>query len=193
MFKDITLGQYYPADSVLHRMDPRFKIVLALGFIVLAFLVDTVWGYAMVAALLALAIGLSRVPLRTILRGLRPLVFILIFTFVLNLFLSRSGEVLWRWWIFSITEGGVRTAVRMALRLTLLVAGTSLLTLTTSPLKLTDGLESLLRPLKAVRFPAHELAMMMTIALRFIPTLAEEANRIRMAQAARGADFETIH
>ncbi len=191
MFKDITLGQYYPADSVLHRMDPRFKIVLALGFIVLAFLVDTVWGYAMVAALLALAIALSRVPLRTILRGLRPLVFILIFTFVLNLFLSREGEVLWHWWIFSITQGGVRTAVRMALRLTLLVAGTSLLTLTTSPLKLTDGLESLLRPLKVVKFPAHELAMMMTIALRFIPTLAEEANRIRLAQAARGADFDT--
>ena len=191
MFKDITLGQYYPADSVLHRMDPRFKIVLALGFIVLAFLVDTVWGYVMVAALLALAIGLSRVPLRTILRGLRPLVFILCFTFVLNLFLSRSGAVLWRWWIFSITEGGIRTAVRMAVRLTLLVAGTSLLTLTTSPLKLTDGLEALLRPLKAVKFPAHELAMMMTIALRFIPTLAEEANRIRMAQAARGADFDT--
>ncbi|MBQ9989275.1 MAG: energy-coupling factor transporter transmembrane protein EcfT [Clostridia bacterium] len=191
MFKNITLGQYYPTDSVLHRMDPRFKILVAISFIVLAFLVNTLWGYAMLFALLITAIALSRVPVRVVIRGLRPLMFIIIFTFVLNVFLTRGGAVLWHWWIFTVTETGLRTAVLMAVRLCLLVAGTSLLTLTTAPLMLTEGLEALMRPLAVLRFPAHELAMMMTIALRFIPTLAEEADRIRMAQAARGADFDT--
>jgi energy-coupling factor transport system permease protein len=191
MFRDMALGQFYPADSVLHRMDPRFKITLAMLYIVLAFLVDTAWGYGMLFLLIVVATTFSRVPVRVLLKGLRPLLFILVFTFVLNLFLTRGGNVLFSFWIFSVTTLGLRTAIVLALRLTMLVAGTSLLTLTTSPLLLTDGLEALMRPLSKLGFPAHELAMMMTIALRFIPTLSEEANRIRMAQAARGADFDT--
>ncbi len=191
MFKDLALGQYYPAESVIHRLDPRFKIMLSMLFIVLAFLVDTALGYGMMFALIVLATSLSHVPVRVLLRGLRPLLFILIFTFILNLFLTRGGPVLVSFWIFSITSMGLRTAIMLAIRLSMLVAGTSLLTLTTSPLQLTDGLEALLRPFSKLGFPAHELAMMMTIALRFIPTLSEEANRIRLAQAARGADFDT--
>lgn len=191
MLDNMTLGQYYPADSVLHRMDPRFKIAVAVLFMVVAFLVNTAWGYGMVFVVLAVGVALSRVPVRVILRSLRALWFILLFTFVLNLFLTRSGEVLVHWWIFTITRGGLFLAVQMILRLVLLVAGMSLLTLTTSPLQLTDGIESLLKPLKMIHFPAHEIAMMMSIALRFIPTLSEETGRIRKAQAARGADFDT--
>ena len=188
---DITLGQYFPAESVIHRLDARIKIVLAIAFMVLAFLVSTLQGYGMVLGLLAVTILLSRVPIRFVLKGLKPILFILIFTFVLNLFLT-PGQTVWvHWWIFTITKESLLFAVQMSVRLALLVAGTSMLTLTTAPLQLTDGLESLLRPLKAIRFPVHEMAMMMSIALRFIPTLAEEADRIRKAQAARGADFDT--
>lgn len=188
---DMTLGQYFPAESVIHRLDARIKIVLAIAFMVLAFLVNTLQGYGMVLGLLVVPILLSRVPIRFVLKGLKPILFILIFTFVLNLFLT-PGQTVWvHWWIFTITKESLLFAVQMSVRLALLVAGTSMLTLTTAPLQLTDGLESLLRPLKAIRFPVHEMAMMMSIALRFIPTLAEEADRIRKAQAARGADFDT--
>ena len=188
---DMTLGQYFPAESVIHRLDARIKIVLAIAFMVLAFLVSTLQGYGMVLGLLAVTILLSRVPIRFVLKGLKPILFILIFTFVLNLFLT-PGQTVWvHWWIFTITKESLLFAVQMPVRLALPVAGTSMLTLTTAPLQLTDGLESLLRPLKAIRFPVHEMAMMMSIALRFIPTLAEEADRIRKAQAARGADFDT--
>ncbi|MBS6942909.1 MAG: energy-coupling factor transporter transmembrane protein EcfT [Clostridiales bacterium] len=188
---DMTLGQYFPAESVIHRLDARIKIVLAIAFMVLAFLVNTLQGYGMVLGLLVVTILLSRVPIRFVLKGLKPILFILIFTFVLNLFLT-PGQTVWvHWWIFTITKESLLFAVQMSVRLALLVAGTSMLTLTTAPLQLTDGLESLLRPLKAIRFPVHEMAMMMSIALRFIPTLAEEADRIRKAQAARGADFDT--
>ena len=188
---DMTLGQYFPAESVIHRLDARIKIVLAIAFMVLAFLVNTLQGYGMVLGLLVVTILLSRVPIRFVLKGLKPILFFLIFTFVLNLFLT-PGQTVWvHWWIFTITKESLLFAVQMSVRLALLVAGTSMLTLTTAPLQLTDGLESLLRPLKAIRFPVHEMAMMMSIALRFIPTLAEEADRIRKAQAARGADFDT--
>ena len=188
---DMTLGQYFPAESVIHRLDARIKIVLVIAFMVLAFLVSTLQGYGMVLGLLAVTILLSRVPIRFVLKGLKPILFILIFTFVLNLFLT-PGQTVWvHWWIFTITKESLLFAVQMSVRLALLVAGTSMLTLTTAPLQLTDGLESLLRTLKAIRFPVHEMAMMMSIALRFIPTLAEEADRIRKAQAARGADFDT--
>ena len=188
---DMTLGQYFPAESVIHRLDARIKIVLAIAFMVLAFLVNTLQGYGMVLGLLVVTILLSRVPIRFVLKGLKPILFILIFTFVLNLFLT-PGQTVWvHWWIFTITKESLLFAVQMSVRLALLVAGTSMLTLTTAPLQLTDGLESQLRPLKAIRFPVHEMAMMMSIALRFIPTLAEEADRIRKAQAARGADFDT--
>lgn len=188
---DMTLGQYYPAASLMHRLDARIKIVLAVAFMVLAFLVNTWQGYGMIFLMLMTAIWLSKVPVRFVAKGLRPILFILIFTFVLNMFLTPGQTVWWHWWIFRLTREGVLFAVQMSVRLALLVAGTSMLTLTTAPLQLTDGLESLLRPLKVVRFPVHEMAMMMSIALRFIPTLAEEADRIRKAQAARGADFDT--
>ena len=188
---DMTLGQYFPAESVIHRLDARIKIVLAIAFMVLAFLVNTLQGYGMVLGLLAVTILLSRVPIRFVLKGLKPILFILIFTFVLNLFLTPGQTVWLHWWIFTITKESLLFAVQMSVRLALLVAGTSMLTLTTAPLQLTDGLESLLRPLKVIHFPVHEMAMMMSIALRFIPTLAEEADRIRKAQAARGADFDT--
>ena len=191
MFRDLTLGQYYPANSVMHALDPRYKILLALLFIVLAFLMNSVWGYGLLFALLVLGVVLSKVPVRIILRGLKPILIILIFTFVLNAFLTKGGTVLFSFWFLEMTSTGLLTAVTMAARLSMLVAGTSILTLTTSPLQLTDGIEALLKPLSKVGFPAHELSMMMTIALRFIPTLSEEAGRIRMAQAARGADFET--
>lgn len=189
MFKDITLGQFFPAESVLHRMDPRAKIVLAMAYIALLFMVSTLPGYAMAFAMLVLAAALSKVPVGYLLRGFKPLLFILAFTFILNILFTRTGEVLVSFWIITITDNGLVLAVRLAVRLLMIVSGTSLLTLTTRPLALTDGLESLLRPLKAVRFPAHEMAMMMTIALRFIPTLAEEAERIMKAQTARGSDF----
>ena len=189
--KDITLGQYYPIDSAMHRMDPRVKIVLVLAYIVLIFFVKTYWGYLACLALFLLPAALSRVPLKTILRGLKPILFIAVFTFVINMLFSREGNLVFSWWIIRIYDTGIHLAFFMAIRLGLLVAGSSILTLTTSPIALTDGLERLLKPLKAVKFPVHEMSMMMTIALRFIPTLSEEADRIMKAQCARGADFDT--
>lgn len=191
MMKDITLGQYYPIDSLIHQLDPRIKIVLVVAYIVLIFLVKTFWGLLACFALFLLPAALSRVPIRTILRGLKPILFIAAFTFVINVLFSREGNLIFSWWIIRIYDSGVRLAFFMAVRLGLLVAGSSILTLTTSPIDLTDGLERLLKPLKAVRFPVHEMSMMMTIALRFIPTLSEEADRIMKAQCARGADFDT--
>lgn len=188
---DMTLGQYFPVDSLMHRMDARVKILLALAFMVLVFLVNTVQGYAMVFALSIAAVALSKVPVKYVLKGLKPIIFILILTFLLNLLLTPGSTIWWQWGILKITKEGFLFAIQMAIRLALLVAGTSMLTLTTAPLQLTDGLESLLRPLKVIGFPVHEMAMMMSIALRFIPTLAEETDRIRKAQAARGADFDT--
>ncbi len=191
MIKDITLGQFYPAESIIHRLDARFKIIITLALIVLIFLVKSFIGYAVVFGLIVLTVILSKVPPKAVLKGLKPLLFIIIFTFVFNTFLVKGGELLFRVWFIEVYEKGLLNAVFMALRLTLLVAGTSLLTLTTSPLDLTDGLERLMNPLKVIKFPAHEMSMMMSIALRFIPTLAEEADRIMKAQAARGADFDT--
>ncbi len=191
MLGNITMGQYYPTDSVVHRLDPRVKILLTVAFIVGIFLVHSLWGYALALAFVYLMARLSRVPFKMLMRGLRPLRFILVLTFVLNLFFSGEGTVLWQWSFITITHEGLSKAVHYCLRLLFLVIGTSLLTLTTSPVSLSDGLELLLSPLKVVHFPAHELAMMMTIALRFIPTLLEEADKIMKAQMARGADFES--
>jgi energy-coupling factor transport system permease protein len=188
---NITMGQYYHADSPMHRMDPRFKIMLTMGYLVLVFLVGNWWGYLALTAYLLLAIGCSGIPARQILRSLRPMRFILIFTFVLNVFFIRTGEPIFELGFIKITDAGLHKAVYMALRLMFLVAGTSLLTLTTSPILLTDGLERLLSPFKKIGFPAHEMAMMMTIALRFIPILIDETQKIRSAQMARGADFES--
>lgn len=190
MLRDITLGQYYDSRSPVHRLDPRVKIIATVLFIVELFIVKDFAGFAICAAALAAVLVLSRVPLGYILRGMKPILLILIFTFLLNVFMV-DGRVLWRWHFLRITEEGIYTAVFMGVRLILLIISSSLLTLTTRPLALTDGLEKLMRPLNVIGVPAHEIAMMMSIALRFIPTLLEEADKIIKAQQARGADFES--
>lgn len=190
MIRDITLGQYYPGDSPVHRLDPRVKIITTIAYIAALFIADSFIGLATAAAVIFLVTAVSRVPLSFIMRGLKPIFFIIIFTFVINMFML-PGEPLVRIWKLTITDAGLRTAVFMAVRLVLLIIGSSLLTLTTKPMSLTDGIESLLKPLKVIKVPAHELAMMMTIALRFIPTLLEETDKIMKAQQARGADFES--
>ena len=193
MLKDITLGQFFPGTSFIHRLDPRTKLVILVGYIVIValFLVENWIGYVVMLAFLAGCIALSHIPLKSIFHGLKPMVVILIFTAVLNVFMTR-GETVWlQWYFLLITKEGVLRAVFMAVRIMMLVTGTLLLTYTTSPIALTDGLEALLSPLKKIKLPVHELAMMMCIALRFIPTLIEETDKIMSAQKARGADFET--
>lgn len=190
MIRDITLGQYYPGESWIHKLDPRTKIIGTFVFLVALFLVKDFWGFLVAVAGLALVIGISRVPLSFILKGLKPVFLIILFTFVINMFMTR-GETLVEWGFLVITREGLYNAFFMGVRLVLLIIGSSLLTLTTKPIKLTDGIESLLGPLKKIGVPAHELAMMMTIALRFIPTLLEETDKIMKAQMARGADFES--
>ncbi len=190
MLRDITLGQYYPADSWVHRLDARVKILGSLLYIVSLFLVKNYWGFGVALVYLAVVTALSTVPLRFMLRGLKPIFILILFTFFLNLFMT-SGDILWQWRFLKITRQGVYNACFMALRLIFLILGSSLLTLTTKPIALTDGLEKLLSPFRKIGLPAHELAMMMTIALRFIPTLMEETDKIMKAQQARGADFET--
>lgn len=191
MLKDITLGQFFPGTSFIHRLDPRTKLIMLVIYIVALFTASGWIGYGIVFAFLLTCILISRIPLRNIVRGLKPLVLILVFTAVLNLFLT-DGETVWvSFWVLKITKEGTIRAVMMLLRILMLVAGTFLLTYTTSPIALTDGLESLLSPLKRLHLPVHELAMMMCIALRFIPTLIEETDKIMSAQKARGADFET--
>ena len=191
MLSNITLGQYYPVDSWVHRLDPRTKILLTIGIIVAVFMVHTLVGYAVILAFLYLVSRLSKVPFKMLLKGVKALRIILVLTFLLNLFFSPGGKVLFQWSFITLTADGLSRAVHYSLRLVFLVIGTSLLTLTTSPIALSDGIELLLSPLKRIHFPAHELAMMMSIALRFIPTLLEEADKIMKAQMARGADFET--
>ncbi len=190
MIRDITLGQYYPSDSVIHRLDPRIKIIATLAYIVELFVVDSFSGFAVCAAGLAVIVFLSRVPLGFIMRGLKPVILILVFTFCLNIFMM-SGDVLFKIGPLTATWNGLSLAVFMTIRLILLIIGSSLLTLTTTPIRLTDAIERLLSPLKLVRVPVHDIAMMMSIALRFIPTLLEEADKIIKAQQARGADFES--
>ncbi len=190
MIRDITLGQYYQTDSAIHRLDPRTKIVGTLAFIVSLFLIKNYAGYIVAVIFLATVIGVSKVPFRYMVKGMKAIVFLLLVTVVFNLFLT-PGETLVSFWKFRITKEGVRQAVFMALRLMLLIIGSSLMTLTTTPNNLTDGLEKLLKPLKAIRVPVHEIAMMMSIALRFIPILLDETDKIMKAQLARGADFES--
>lgn len=191
MFKDITLGQYFPGNSPIHRLDPRTKILLMIAYIVLVFLVENMWLYLLPAALVVFTVALANIPMSYLYRSLKPLRWLLVFMFVINLFFTAGETVLFEFWIIRITKEALHRSVFILIRLVLLVSGTSLMTLTTSPISLTDGLERLLMPLKKIRFPAHELAMMMTIALRFIPTLLEEADKISKAQLARGADFES--
>lgn len=191
MLKDITIGQYYPSDSPVHRLDPRTKLVITFLFIIIIFFVRYYTGYLFIVAFMALTILLSKIPVKFILKGLRPILFIILLTFFINVFFTQGETILFEFWILKITKEGLHQAIFMTLRLLFLVTGTSILTLTTSPIALTDGIEMLLKPLKAIRFPSHELAMMMTIALRFIPTLLEETDKIMKAQMARGADFES--
>jgi len=190
MLKDVTLGQYFPGDTPIHRLDPRAKILALAGYIVALFVADGFSGYGIMLLLLAVASATAKIKPKTLLSGLKPLLFILIFTGVLNLFYG-TGEPLVKLWVFSITASGIKSAIFMVMRIMILVCGTFLLTYTTSPLSLTDGLERLLSPLKKIRVPVHELSMMMSIALRFIPTLIEETDRIMSAQRARGASFDT--
>ena len=190
MLKDITLGQYFPGTSVIHRLDPRTKLLGVILYIVALFLAKSWISYGVVLAFLILAISVSKIPPKSIVSGMKPLVVILIFTGVLNLFYSDGGVVLVKFWKLTITSEGLTRAIFMTSRILMLISGTFLLTYTTSPIALTDGLESLLGPLKKLHVPVHELSMMMCIALRFIPTLIEETDKIMNAQKARGADFE---
>ncbi len=190
MLKDITLGQYFPGNSIVHRLDPRTKLLGLIFYIVALFTASSWVGYGIAFAFLAISIGLSKIPVKAIVRGMKPLVFVLIFTGILNLFFTGGDTVLLHFWKITITLEGVTRAIFMVIRILMLISATFLLTYTTSPIGLTDGLESLLNPLKKIRLPVHELAMMMCIALRFIPTLIEETDKIISAQKARGADFE---
>ena len=191
MLKDITLGQYFPGNSVVHRLDPRTKLIMLVVYIIALFCAVTWVSYAVVLAFLAMTIIVSTIPLKSLFRGMKPLILILVFTGVLNLFFTEGETVLVSFWRITITLEGVVRAILMVARILMLISGTFLLTYTTSPISLTDGLESLLGPLKVLRLPVHELSMMMCIALRFIPTLIEETDKIMSAQKARGADFET--
>ena len=191
MIRDITIGQYYPAESRIHKLDPRVKIVCTLFFLVSLFVQNSLLGYVIATIFLGAVIRLSKVPLKYILKGLKPIMILLLFTVVMNLFLTKGGETLIHFWIFTVTENGLRVSVFMAVRLMYLVAGSSIMTFTTSPNGLTDGMEKLLHPLNKVNVPVHEEAMMMSIALRFIPILLEETDKIMKAQIARGADFES--
>ena len=188
--KDITLGQYFPGSSPIHRLDPRAKLVALILYIVALFLAEWFVSYAIMLATLILVVGLSTVKPKALLRGMKPILFLLIFTGVLNMFYTPGRELV-SFWIFTITYEGILHAFFMVIRIMMLISCTFLLTYTTSPLALTDGLEGLLSPLKKIKVPVHELAMMMSIALRFIPTLIEETDKIMSAQRARGADFET--
>lgn len=190
MLRDITIGQYYQTESVIHKLDPRVKIGGTLIYIISLFLFENVWGYVLAALFLGLVIQLSHVPFRFMVRGMKAILFLLLITLVFNLFLT-PGEVLVSVWKLKITKEGVRMAVTMALRLSFLIIGSSIMTLTTTPNNLTDGMEKMMAPLKVFRVPVHEVAMMMSIALRFIPILLEETDKIMKAQIARGADFES--
>ena len=190
MLKDITLGQYFPGNSVVHRLDPRTKLIALIFYIVALFSAGSWLSYGIVFAFLAVCVMLSKIPAKAIVRGMKPLVLVLVFTGILNLLFTGGERVLVSFWRITITLEGVVRAFFMVIRILMLISGTFLLTYTTSPISLTDGLESLLSPLKKLRLPVHELAMMMCIALRFIPTLIEETDKIISAQKARGADFE---
>lgn len=190
MLKDITIGQYLPGHSFLHKLDPRTKILAILFYMASLFIVNNFWGLGAMLLLSLVVVFISRIPLKFFFRGIKAIVFVVCLTVVLQMFMT-PGETLWKWGFLTITREGIHQAIFMGTRLVLLVSVTSILTLTTTPISLTDGIENLLKPFQRFGLPAHELAMMMTIALRFIPTLIEETEKIMKAQAARGADFES--
>lgn len=191
MLKDITLGQYFPGNSPVHRLDPRTKLLLLVVYIVALFIAENWISYGVMLVFLSVTIAISTIPLKSILNGMKPLVLILVFTGILNIFFTTGQTLLVSFWVVKIYLEGIIRAVFMMARILMLITGTFLLTYTTSPIALTDGLESLMGPLKVLRVPVHELSMMMCIALRFIPTLIEETDKIMCAQKARGADFES--
>ncbi len=192
MIKDITLGQYFPGNSVIHRMDPRMKILLTIVFITILFIVNNFFGFFVALLFLIVVTAISKIPIKIVLKSVKPLLFIIIFTALFNIFYGQ-GEPIFEniSWLSWLTWNGIKRAAFMALRIVLLIIGTSFLTYTTSPIMLTDAVERLISPLKILKLPVHELAMMMTIAMRFIPTLIDETEKIMNAQKARGADFET--
>lgn len=190
MLRDITLGQYYQTESIIHKLDPRVKIGGTLLYIISLFVFESIWGYVLAALFLAVVIKLSKVPFKFMVRGMKAILFLLLITVGFNLFLTQ-GEVVFTIWKLNITKEGIRIAVFMAIRLCFLIIGSSIMTLTTTPNNLTDGMEKMLKPLKVFKVPVHEVAMMMSIALRFIPILLEETDKIMKAQIARGADFES--
>ena len=190
MLKDVTLGQFFPGKTIVHRLDPRTKLIMTILYIAALFLAKGIFGYGLVFLFLCTAVALSRIRVSALFKGLKPLIFIIILTACINLFFT-AGDPLISFWIIKITKQGLINAAYMVSRIMMLIAGTFLLTYTTSPIALTDGLELLLNPLKKIKLPVHELAMMMCIALRFIPTLIEETDKIMSAQKARGADFES--
>ena len=191
MLKDITLGQYFPGNTVAHKLDPRTKILLVVLYIVALFCAKSLLTYGLMALCLAVCVRISRVGVKQLVRGLKPVLVIIIFTGILNLFFTPGDRYIFEWGFLHVSDTGLRSAVFMVLRIMLLIMGTFLMTYTTSPISLTDGLERLLNGLKKLHVPVHELAMMMSIALRFIPTLIEETDKIMSAQKARGADFES--
>ena len=192
MLRDITIGQFFPGDSIIHRLDPRFKIVITLIYIIMLFSGGGFVCLAIGAVYTFTAMILSRIPLKMFLKSIKPILPFLLITAVLNLLLVTSGDVLWKWKFIKITTEGVNISIFMVVRIVLLIMGSSLLTYTTSPITLTDAIERLLSPLKKLKFPVHELAMMMSIALRFIPTLIEDTDKIISAQKARGAEIDTV-
>jgi len=191
MLKDITLGQYFPIDSTIHKIDPRIKIISAIIYIIVVFMCKTPLSFLVAATINLIIIYLSKINPTTVLKALKPVWFLIVFTGIINLFLTSGNTYVLNWRFIKITHNGLQAAVYMSLRIILLVSYTSMLTFTTSPILLTDGIEALLRPFSKLGLPSHELAMMMTIALRFIPTLLEETDKIIMAQKSRGADFES--
>ena len=191
MFRDIAFGQYYPTNSLVHRLDARVKLLLTILFVVVIFFIKSYFGFMLTAFVLTVIILSARVPIMSVLKSVRGIIFIILFTSILNLFFIKQGEVLVSWKIFTITKVGVHTTIKMVLRLVLLISGASILSLTTTPVELADGVESLMSPLRLIKVPVRDIAMIMSIALRFIPTLFEETNKIIAAQKARGASFDT--
>lgn len=191
MLNDVTFGQYYPGESFVHKLDPRVKILALIAYIVMLFVAKNYYGLLLCGLLMIVVVAVSRVPFGSVLRSVKGILFLLIFTSVLNLFFHGGEHLLWQWGVLKIYAEGITFAVFLMLRLAFLVMGSAVLTLTTTPVTLTDGIESLLKPLALIKFPVHELALIMSIALRFIPTLMDETNRIIAAQKARGADFES--
>ena len=191
MIRDITIGQYYPSNSKLHRLDPRVKIMCTLLYLISLFLFNNIGGYIVATVFLFAIIRISKVPFKFIVKGLKPIIMLLMITVLFNLFLTKTGNVIFAVWILKVTDEGLRTAIFMTIRLVYLILGSSLMTFTTTPNALTDGIEKLLWPFQKIKLPVHEIAMMMSIALRFIPILLEETDKIMKAQIARGADLES--